>query len=80
MARRCKKGLRRDGKCRKTKCPTYITKAGYCAKGSRRYGGGKRKTKRRYGVRAYRSASAYQRRYPPSADAIAKYSGRSGFF
>jgi epoxyqueuosine reductase QueG len=44
MARRCKNGMRRDGKCRRRKCNTYITRLGYCAKAGGWYRG---KTKRR---------------------------------
>lgn len=59
MARRCKNGFRRGTKkCRKTKCKTYITKAGYCAKAGGWYRGSSGGRKKRRGSRRSSSSRA----------------------
>ena len=76
--KKCRYGLRRDGKCRKTRCSRKLTKKGYCPKAA----GSTRRRKRR-STTSWRTRT--RNRYwaahgKPSAEARARYSGRSGYF
>lgn len=66
--KKCKFGLRRDGKCRRTRCSRKLTKKGYCPKGAGSAPKRRRRasTRRRYTRRpggTYAQKQRYIKRY-----------------